>query len=245
VNWLEKVTNSKWSVDIEVGQTIATESVAKVGETLITQPWQVGIGVYRWAYEPRFRILANPSYGVYEEATIRDDDNVFVNGILNNEKYAFENAEKANGYQYKSLKVAYNPTDGALADVTEAFLQKLFFTSSIDRQLANALAGRKGIVLSGHSQGAIIAANALVNLGLRGQRGVVSKVNYYNTQITEQRARLSAAFAGVEQQYITYGTRTFDPSNVAGPNFTDPLKFLSGIPGLYLPFGVAHHDIER
>lgn len=245
VNWLEKVTNSKWSVDIEVGQTITTESVGKVGETLITQPWQVGIGVVRWAYEPRFQILKNPSYGFFVGSSIADGDNVFINGILNNEQDAFDIAEKANGYKYKSLKVAYNPTDGPLADITETFLQKLFFTSSVDRQLANALAGHKGITLSGHSQGAIIAANALVNLGLRGQRGVVDKVKYYNTQISAPRAYLSAAFAGMNAQHVTYGSRNFDPSNVAGPNFTDPLKFLSGIPGLYLPFGAAHHGIEQ
>ena len=37
---------------------------------------------------------------------------------------------------------------------------------------------------------------------------------------------------------------TFFASNIGGPNLTDPLKFLSGIPGLYLPFGSKHHGIE-
>lgn len=252
VRWLEKVTNSKWNVDIQVGQShqfqdfkTLGQDTGRVGFTAITQPWQFGVGIYRWAYESRFRILKNPSYGVYAGSSIEDYDNVFVNGILNNEQYAFENAEKANGYQYKSLKVAYNPTDGPLADITETFLQKLFFTSSVDRQLAKALAGHKGIVLSGHSQGAIIAANALVNLGLRGQRNVVTDAMFYNTQISSQRAYLSAGLGGINGRHVTYGTRYFDPSNVAGLNVTDPLKFLSGIPGLYLPFGVAHHGIER
>lgn len=247
MRWLEKVTNSKWSVDIQVGQSHQFQdfqtlgrSTAEVGFTAVTQPWQFGVGVYRWAYESRFRVLKNPSLGLFVDSTIEDRDNVFVNGILNNEEDAFANGEKA--FKFRAFKVAYNPTDGPLADVTEAFLQKLFFTSSVDRQLANALAGHKGISLAGHSQGAIIAANALVNLGLRGQQGVVNKVRYDNTQISAPRAYLSAAFAGAK--HITYGSRYFDPSNVAGPNFTDPLKFLSGIPGLYLPFGSAHHGIE-
>ena len=249
VRWLEKVTNSKWSVNVEVGQShqfqdfkTLGQDTARVGFTAVTQPWQLGVGIYRWAYESRFRILKNPSFGLYEESFIEDEDNVFVNGILNDVPNAFANAEKANGYKYKRLKVAYNPTDGPLADVTEAFLQKLFFTSSIDRQLANALKGHKGIRLSGHSQGAIIASNALLNLGLSGQRDIIQEAIFHNTQISSPRAYLSAAFAGAK--HVTYGSRYFDPSNIGGPNLTDPLKFLSGIPGLYLPFGSKHHGIE-
>ena len=130
-------------------------------------------------------------------------------------------------------------------ELRTVFLQKLFFTSSLDRQLANALAGHKGITLSGQSQGAIIVANTLVNLGLRDQRNVVSKVRYDNTQISSPRAYLSAALAGIDTKHVLYGSRYFDPSNLAGPNITEPLKFLSGIPGLYLPFGAAHHGIEQ
>lgn len=249
-NWLEDVTGSPWIVNMEVGQSYEfqnlqtfAQSTGQVGFAVATQPWQLGIGIYRWAYESRFKILENPSYDLYVDSEIEDYDNVFVNGILNSEQTAFENAERANGYQYKSLKVAYNPTDGPLADIAEAFLQKLFFTSSFDRQLARALAGHRGITLSGHSQGAIIASNALLNLGLRGERDVVNKVRYDNTQISPPRAYLAAVFGGVK--HITYGSRYFDPSNVAGPNFTEPLKFLSGIPGLYLPFGASHHGIEQ
>ena len=247
VHWLEKVTNSKWYVNVEVGQSyqfqdfkILAQDTGKMGFTTITQPWQFGVGVYRWAYESRFRILKNPSFGLFVDSTIEDGDNVFVNGILNSEEYAFANGEKA--FTFRAFKVAYNPTDGPVADLTESFLQKLFFTSSIDRQLARALAGHKNIVLAGHSQGAIIASNALVNLGLRGQRNVVTDASFHNTQISAPRAYLSAAFAG---SHAIYGSRYFDFSNALGPNLTDPLKFLSGIPGLlYLPYGVKHHGLE-
>jgi hypothetical protein len=131
-----------------------------------------------------------------------------------------------------------------VADLTESFLQKLFFTSSLDRQLANSLVGHKGISLSGHSQGAIIAANALLNLGLRNQRDVVSSVQYINTQISQPRAYLSAGLAGTEGNRVIYGSRYFDFSNALGPNL-QPAKFISGVIGLtYLPLGMDHHGIE-
>ena len=250
VRWLEKVTNSKWSVDVEVGQSHQFQdfqtlgrSTGEVGFTAITQPWQFGVGIYRWAYESRYGILkSNAENNSYEMSSIEDGDNLFINGILNTYWDAFDNGKKV--YKKEAFKVAYNPTDGPVADITESFLQKLFFTSSFDRQLARDLSGHKGITLAGHSQGGIILGNTLLNLGIRDQRGVVEKTIFYNTQISAPRAYLSAAFAGVNALHVTYGTCLFDPSNVAGPNFTDPLKFLSGIPGLYLPFGVDHHGIK-
>jgi hypothetical protein len=245
VNWLEKVTNSKWSVDIEVGQTYQfqdtqtlTQSTAKVGLTAITQPWQVpwqvGIGVKNWISEPRFKVIDLQNH----LSILKNFDNIFVNGILNNEEYAIENAIKAG-----SNKVAYNSTDGPLADVVEAFLQKLTFTSSFDRQLAKALVGHRNITLAGHSQGAIIVANTLINLGLRDQRNVVQYVSYINTQISQPRAFLSAAIGGAN--HVEYGSRTWDPSNFAGPNI-DPVKFASGIIGLVGGgFGINYHGIPE
>lgn len=247
---MEERTNSKWSGEVEFGQTHSFgnlndfgRDVAKVGYTAATQPWQIGLGIYRWAYEPRFRILKtmyDPQYGPIEDSTIEDGDHLFVNGIQNNEVYAIQNANKVN-----ATKVGFNPPDGALADLTEAFLGKLFFTSSVDRQLAKALVGHKNITLSGHSQGAIIAANTLVNLGLRNERSVVRTAIFHNTQITSTRAYLSAALAGINAPNITYGSRYFDFSNALGPNLREPMKFISGLAGLtYLPLGMENHGIE-
>ena len=183
--------------------------------------------------------MYDPANGPILESSIENGDWVFVNGILNNEIEAIENANIV-----RATKVAYNPSDGPVADLVETFFQKLTFTSSFDRQLAKALVGHKGIVLSGHSQGAIIAANTLVNLGLRGQRGVVDKVWYRNTQISQSRAYLSAALAGVQGNRVIYGSRTWDPSNVAGPNL-NPFRFISGVVGLVdFPFGAEHHGLQ-
>jgi len=249
VNWLEKVTNSKWSVEAEFGQSYEfqdaktfTQSTARVGYTAVTQPWQFGVGVYRWAHESRYDVLEQKSLGNFVSTSINDGDNLFVDGILNSKKYAFENGEKV--YKQKAFKVAYNPTDSVVADITEAFLQKLTFTSSFSRQLARDLSGHKGIALAGHSQGGIVVGNTLFNLGLSGQKGIVDSVKYYNTQISPQRAYFSASLAGVNKRHVSYGSRYFDPSNVGGPNISEPLKVLSGIPGLWIPFGKGHHGIQ-
>ena len=246
---MEKATNSKWSIDIEVGQTYqfqdaktATKSVGEVGVTLITQPWQIGIGFKNWLSAPSLRILEtmfDPTEGPILESFIENSDKIFVNGILNDEVEAIQNANRARG----ANKVAYNPSDGPVADLVEAFLQKMTFTSSFDRQLANALVGHRNIRLVGHSQGAIIISNTLVNLGFRGQRNVVDYVRYINTQISQPRAFLSAALGGAN--HVDYGNRTWDPSNIAGPNI-DPVKFTSGIIGLVGGgFGIKYHEISE
>ena len=195
--------------------------------------WNISIGVKNWAYEPRFKII-----GLHSNLTrINDGDKVFVNGILNDEKAAIENAIKVG-----AKKIAYNPTDSAIADITESFLQKVTFTSSIDRQLADAVVGLKHIALIGHSQGAIAISNSLVNLGLRDQREAVETVRYINTQISQPRAFLSAAIGGAS--HVNYGNNTWDPSNVAGPNI-NPVKFASGVIGMAGGgFGVNYHGIQ-
>lgn len=249
IEWLEKVTNSKWSVNVEVGQThkfqdIKTlgQNATQIGFAIAAQPWQMGVGFYRWVYDPRFEILEtmyDPHDGPILPSYIEDGDKVFINGILNSKPYAIENANKVH-----ATKVGYNPSDGALADLTESFLQKMFFTSSIDRQLAQLLIGHKDISLAGHSQGAIIVSNTLVNLGIRNAKRGIDNVEYINTQITKTRGFGAGMFAGVSGK-ILYSSRSFDFSNALGPNLTEPYKFISGVAGmLFLPLGMDHHGIE-
>lgn len=250
VNWLEDVTNSQWSIDVEIGQSHGFEDAqtfsrgaGELAYLAVSQPWQIGIGVARWWHEPRFDIYRETPMGTYLPSRAKNKERIFVNGILNDLDKAFANGRRANSSEV--VKVAYNPSDGALADVTESFLQKLTFTSSLDRQLSRALAGRKEIILSGHSQGGIIIGNTMLNLGLRDQRDIVSEAIFFNTQISEPRARISAAMAGVQGKHVAYHSRHFDFSNALGPNFTDPPKLLTGAVGLmYLPLGMKHHGIE-
>ena len=250
IRWLEKVTNSKWYVDIEVGQSYQfqdfrtfTTSTRDVGVNILSRPWDVGIGVKNWIYDPRFKII-KAMYDQYEKRTyesyVEDDDHIFVNGILNDEAAAVAGSRRVG-----AMKVAYNPTDGILADLTEAFLEKLTFTGSIERQLAAALADHRGIILSGHSQGGIIIGNTLLNMGLSGNRGAVSDAFFYNTQITRSRAYISSIISGVESKHVTYFSRYFDFSNALGPNLSEPDKFLSGVAGLLIiPVGIQHHGLE-
>jgi len=254
VGWLENVTNSKWSIEAEFGQshqfqdfqTLGQGTGQVIGETAThpwSLPWNMGVGIYRWASESRYGILkSNSGNNSYTRSSIEDGDNLFINGILNTYWDAFDNGKKV--YKQNAFKVAYNPTDGVVADITESFLQKLTFTSSFSRQLARDLSGHKGVTLAGHSQGGIIAGNTLLNLGIRDQRNVIEQAVFRNTQISRTRANLSGAMAGLNSKHVFYGSRYFDPSNVGGPNLSEPLKFLSGIPGLYLPFGVEHHGIQ-
>lgn len=196
--------------------------------------WNVGVGVRDWAHESRFKIMDLNK----NSSTIQSSDKVFVNGILNTEDTAVGNAIKAG-----ANKLAYNPTSGPIADLVEAMLQKVTFTSSTDRQLANSLIGATNVSLLGHSQGAITIANTLLNLGIRDQRRVVTHVTYINTQISQPRAFISAAIGGAGN-HVVYSSRAWDPSNAVGPNI-NPVKFASGVVGLVGGgFGVKYHGIQ-
>ncbi|MBN1521804.1 MAG: hypothetical protein JW928_04660 [Candidatus Aureabacteria bacterium] len=194
---------------------------AAQGLAAVAFAWEVGKGIKDWVHDPRagwFDLNANP----VSPADIPENSKILVNGITTEFKPAIQNAiEEGADYLF------YNPTSGPVADLTESLLQKITFTSSVDRQLASGLRQISGkISIIAHSQGTIVTANALLNNGLRGQANV-SSVNYLAAAVSQPRAFISAWMSGSKAYY---GTNFYDPINLAGPNI-NPFKFLGGLAG--------------
>jgi hypothetical protein len=136
--------------------------------------------------------------------------------------------------------IFYNPTSTFLADFIEVFLQKFTFTSSIDRQMASGLSQVTGpINIIAHSQGTLTASNALISSGLQGFHSVTG-VSYVAPVISQAREIVSSWVSGAR---TLYGTNTFDPSNVAGPNL-NPVEFFGGIVGGIL-FQGKYHSLDK
>ena len=186
--------------------------------------WNVGVGIKEWATG---KLNITDLQG--SAATLESSDTVLTNGVNTTLGGAKAKAAELNKiYQSGINKIAHNQTHGLIADFTESFLQKITFTSSIDRQLANAVQGLNNITLVGHSQGAFTVGNTLLNLGFRDIRNIVSNVQYYSSPLSQPRAFISAAIGGgLNTQHVTYGNNFGDPINIIGPNI-NPVKFLSG-----------------
>lgn len=195
--------------------------------------FHAGLGIKDWIHEPRFRIVDSKKNILKPQP----GDKVYVNGAVENFGSAI-NAARELGAD----KLAYNPTTSVFADFTEAALQKLTFTSSVDRQLANSLIGLEGISLVGYSQGSLITSNTLLNLGLRGHRNTFTSAKFLASPLTQPRAYLSAAISGIAKPFVAYETNYFDPINVLGASF-HPVKMTSGAVGGATFFGFQKHSI--
>ncbi|MFA6378972.1 MAG: hypothetical protein WCX16_04225, partial [Candidatus Omnitrophota bacterium] len=194
-------------------------------------------GVKDWIYEDRFGTFDVATKG---KAAIQPGNRVHVNGMAT----GFDDAvAEAGSRNFNADILAYNPSSGPIADLTESFLDKATFTSSISRQLGGQLSGLSNISLSGFSQGGMIASNTSIGLGLQGQRHVLSQLRVDSTQISQIRVWFSGAIgSGLSRVQITYGTGSmFDFSNFLGPNL-NPVNFSGGTLGVaILPFGIVHH----
>jgi len=186
--------------------------------------WNVGVGIKEWAVGK-----ANITDLAGNPASLESGDSIYNNGMLTDLEKAKSQAAYFNKVKNAGItKIAHNQTNGFIADFTESFLQKITFTSSIDRQLANAVQGLNNITLVGHSQGTLTVGNALLNLGFRDSRNIVTNAKFYSTPLSQPRAFVSAAIGGgLNTQHVTYGNNWGDPINIAGPNF-NLFKFASG-----------------
>ena len=80
-----------------------------------------------------------------------------------------------------------------------------------------------------------------MNLGLRGETGVVSNVSFLAAAVSQPRALLSAAFSGLQSNHVSYQVNNFDVIGLVGPNI-NPMKFGSSVMGaFYPPLGVGQH----
>ena len=204
---------------------------ASMGLAATYAAWHVGLGIRDWVHESRFRITDLKN----NIATPKSGDKIFVNGILTPYDGAVDQAAKAG-----ANLLAHNPTTSAIADLTESFLGKITFTSSVSRQLANSLIGLEGITLTGYSQGAIIIGNTMLDLGLSSHRSVVAKAIFQASPLSQPEAYLSAAVAGVSGNNVIYSNKVFDVINITGPNL-NPIKTAGGAVGGGLFFGFNEH----
>ncbi len=206
---------------------------AAMGMAATFTVWNVGRGVRDWIHESRFRIVD----GFGRNATPVNGSHVHVNGVTTEFGGAIQEAFGKVGADY----LAYNPTSGAIADLTESLLGKLTFTSSISRQVANSISELHEVTLSGFSQGGIIASNAALNLGLRGQRDVLKHLTVGSTQVSQARVLLSGAIGGLDSKHILYKTGVWDFSNFLAPNLNLD-SFTGGVVGTaILPVGIQNH----
>lgn len=181
------------------------------------------------------------SYSLIDPSEISTGGTIFTNGIATSlEQAAFDGATR-----YNAQYLYYNPTAGGVADFTESMLQKIFRTSSLDRQFAHGLAQVQGpINLVAHSQGTITVSNALLNLGISGrQLAQGSSVIYMAAAISQPMAVLSSWMGSAS---IPRGSgvvaNIFDPINIVAPNF-NPVKFTGGMIGLATTLGFHQHSM--
>jgi len=199
-------------------------------------------GIKDWAYENRFGFVRKDGAGDF----VQSGERVFINGVTT----PLETQGRWEGALEQAWKsgadvLAYNPSSGPIADLVEAGLGKLTFTSSLSRQISNRLIGLNGIHLAGFSQGGIIAANVALNLGLSDHRTVLSSLTVGSSQISQLRAVVTGAIGGGLQfsnKTLVYGTGSaWDFSGFLAPNL-NPKYFLGGAVGTAaLPVGIQNH----
>jgi RHS repeat-associated protein len=194
----------------------------------------IGGGIRDWLSEPRAGWY-NAAGKSVNPADIEPGSTIFTNGAHSELRSSLMDAV-LRGANY----IFYNPTSTFLADFIEVFLQKFTFTSSIDRQMASGLSQVTGpINIIAHSQGTLTASNALISSGLQGFHSVTG-VSYVAPVISQAREIVSSWVSGAR---TLYGTNTFDPSNVAGPNL-NPVEFFGGIVGGIL-FQGKYHSLDK
>ncbi len=184
--------------------------------------WNVGIGIQNWIHEPNAGLIL-PDGSAGTAADLDQYGEVLIPGVNTGGGVSLEKARLLN------LPVFNNPAHGVIADFTESFLQKITGTGSVDRQFAALLSQTtKPIHIIAHSQGTIIAANALTQIGLQGH-GLASgsQVSFMAAAISQPRAIISAALGGAKS---LYQTRAFDPINILGPNL-NPIRDVTGLIG--------------
>lgn len=215
--------------------SLTSQAVDAIGESNLAQGLRYGSTILSGAYAS-----LNIGMGIREwssgqltvmdltgqSTTLQSGDGIYVNGILTDSNRALEQANQFRSLGYSIQKVAHNPTHGFIADMTEAFLQKLTFTSSVDRQLAGLVNHLNRISLSGHSQGSLIVSNSLLSLGMRQSVGTIADVAYLSTPLSQPRAFISARIGQVAGD-ILYANNWGDPINLVGPNL-NPIQFMSG-----------------
>ncbi|MDP8265860.1 MAG: SpvB/TcaC N-terminal domain-containing protein [Candidatus Aceula meridiana] len=218
---------------------------AAMGLSAINFAWNVGKGIAAWISEEDkrmgfYRVFGGDSGLVYESidpSEIPSGNTLYTNGVNTSLPDAAKDALQKHGASY----LYYNPSAGSIADFTESIFQKIFRTSSLDRQFADGLAKIGGpINIIPHSQGTITTSNALMNLGLTGrQLAGGSTVTYMAAAISQPMAALSSWMGGANMTGCM--NHIFDPINLVGPNL-NPINIAGGAVGAGAMFGFSVHS---
>jgi RHS repeat-associated protein len=183
--------------------------------------------------------LTNNETGIAVDETTGDPTtrSLFVNGQLNDKKYASANALKMSP-RNGSVDLFYNPTDGLIQDTTESAVMKFTGQSALGDQLADVLKNGNYTNLIGHSQGTLIISNALQKLTDEGyyfDNGLT--ITFYgaaaNQNVTEALARsVGATFSmPVQDSFFdlvgnVIGGNTLNPFRIVGSMLATPTLFM-------------------
>jgi len=156
-------------------------------------------------------------------------DRLFVNGILNDlDRAVHRGLQQVNT---QSFSLYYNSSHGFIADLTESALGKLFGNSSLSRGLADILRKNPNLVVIAHSQGGIIATNAIQHLSGMDLSNLRLTLN--GSAVAERVAR--AALEGVGSSHLVYNSYPFDlVPNVVALDTVNPVRILGSI--IFSPF---------
>ena len=189
--------------------------------------WNVGVGVKDWASgRGVYYDVANNSEITEKEIVAKygkEGAKVFTNGITQDFQNAIDLAKK----QGADI-LFYNPTHGAIADLTECTLGYATGTESLSRQLGRLTISMR-VELIGYSQGSIISANALIYSGLHGGAVAGSKISIFGSAVGGIREWFSSAVSGAINggSYVHH----FDPIRLTSSEI-NPVGYLEGFLGL-------------
>jgi len=197
---------------------------------------QAGRGAYDYFSDKGQILTPSGRPGAFNEL-MEQGGKLRVHGIMNTQQHAQALANARNS------AVFHQSSHGLIADLTEAALQKFlgpFVPSAAERNLSDIISMmQKRVIIIGHSQGGIITANSLLHLGRALPSG--SSVIFEGAQLSQPRALLSAAVAGISRTSFAFNMNFFDPSSLAGPSI-DPFKLFGGAIGAAIPpLGLKAH----
>jgi RHS repeat-associated protein len=133
---------------------------------------------------------------------------IFINGIRTTEQGAIEQANQA-----RIMTVFYNPSAGAIADFSEASIEKFLGPTEIDLQLLDLLnqLAEAGVPveITAFSQGTLIVTRALASGGRLAEGSVV---RFHSSAVSRSRAESVVIRAGGQPEFNS--TAYFDPINL-------------------------------
>ena len=143
----------------------------------------------KWVFFREPEHLYRPSPNQLNNAKVKDEYWIFVNGVATTSDIAFTNVKMLYDMFSRPIWLCHNPTDSILIDLLECIIGKVGLfeefwepkprhdvVRAVESALKEAAAGNyKRVVLVAHSQGTIITASALKILGAGNSKDLMKK----------------------------------------------------------------------